>query len=74
MDKNIEYYRHQLIHKHDELADAESKARRLADDTARDLDRALIALTERTPPKLEVVEYILREVRERHAKHAEGNQ
>jgi hypothetical protein len=67
MEKNIEYYRHQLIHKHDELADAEHKLRQLAADTERDLGKALIALTERTPPKLEVVECILRTLRDRHA-------
>jgi len=71
MNKDATYYRHQLIHKHDELADAEQKLRQLSDDTERDLERALIALTERTPPKLEVVEYILRDLRERHARHAE---
>ena len=70
MDKNVEYYRHQLIHKHDELADAEQKLRMLADDTERDLSRALIALTKRHPPKLEVVEYILSGLRERHARIA----
>ena len=71
MNKDATYYRHQLIHKQDELADADAKLRRLSDDTERDLERALIALTERHPPKLEVVEYILRGLRERHAKHAE---
>jgi hypothetical protein len=70
MDKNVEYYRHQLIHKHDELADAEHKLRQLADDTEWDLGRALIALTKRHPPKLEVVEDILSRLKERHARIA----
>lgn len=68
MEKNVEYYRHQLIHKQDELAAAEHKLRQLTVDTERDLRKALIALTERTPPKLEVVEYILRDLRDRHGK------
>tara|TARA_R110000772_G_scaffold114889_2_gene219612 strand:- start:889 stop:1113 length:225 start_codon:yes stop_codon:yes gene_type:complete len=71
MNKDATYYRHQVIHKQSEVDAAKCKLRRLADDTERDLERALIALTERHPPKLEVVEYILRELRERHAKHAE---
>ena len=69
MEKNVENYRHQLIHKQDELAAVEHKLRQLAVDTERDLRKALIALTERTPPKLKVAECILQDLRDRHERH-----
>ena len=62
MDKNAEYYRHQLIHKQSAVDDAEYKLRKLSTDTAYELSKALTALTERNPPKLDVVEYILRDL------------
>jgi len=60
--KDAEYYRHQLIHKQGEVDDAEYKLRKLSTDTAYELSKALTALTERNPPKLEIVEYILRDL------------
>jgi hypothetical protein len=59
---DAEYYRHQLIHKQSEVDDAEYKLRKLSTDTAYELSKALTALTERNPPKLEIVEYILRDL------------
>jgi hypothetical protein len=58
--KDATHYRHQLIHKQDEVDAANIKLRLLKESTAEQLSRALIALTERHPPKLEVVEYLLR--------------
>jgi len=62
MDKNAEYYRHQVIHKQDEVDAAKIELRLLKEDTAYELSKALTALTERNPPKLDVVEYILRDL------------
>ena len=62
MDKNAEYYRHQVIHKQDELDEATAQLRKLSTETAYELSKALTALTERNPPKLDVVEYILRDL------------
>jgi hypothetical protein len=56
------YYRHQLIHKQAEVDDADIQLRLLKESTAYELSKALTALTERNPPKLEVVEYILRDL------------
>lgn len=58
--KDTDYYRHQLIHKQDELDEANMELRKLSVATANELSTALTALTERNPPKLNVVEYILR--------------
>ena len=60
--KDATYYRHQLVHKQDELDAANIKLRLLKESTAYELSKALTALTERNPPKLEVVEYILRDL------------
>ena len=60
--KDATHYRHQLIHKQDELDEATAQLRLLKESTAYELSKALTALTERNPPKLEVVEYILRDL------------
>jgi hypothetical protein len=60
--KDATYYRHQLVHKQDELDEANAQLRLLKESTAYELSKALTALTERNPPKLEVVEYILRDL------------
>jgi hypothetical protein len=60
--KDATYYRHQLVHKQDELDEATAQLRLLKESTAYELSTALTALTERNPPKLHVVEYILRDL------------
>ena len=60
--KDATYYRHQVIHKQDELDEATAQLRKLSTETAYELSKALTALTERNPPKLHVVEYILRDL------------
>jgi len=60
--KDATYYRHQVIHKQSEVDAANIKLRLLKESTIEQLTTALVPLTERHPPKLEVVEYLLRDL------------
>jgi hypothetical protein len=60
--KDATHYRHQLIHKQDEVDAANIKLRLLKESTIEQLTTALVPLTERHPPKLDIVEYLLRDL------------
>ena len=58
------HYRHRcaLVHKQDEVDAAKIELRLLKESTLEQLNTALVPLTQRHPPKLDIVEYLLRDL------------